>query len=25
MTYCLNPNCTQPKNAPTALICESCG
>ena len=25
MTYCLNPDCPQPKNAPTALICESCG
>jgi serine/threonine-protein kinase len=25
MTYCLNPDCPQPKNAPKALICESCG
>lgn len=25
MTYCLNPDCPQPKNAATALICESCG
>ncbi|CCI30876.1 serine/threonine-protein kinase B [Microcystis aeruginosa NIES-2519] len=25
MTYCLNPNCSQPKNDPTALICASCG
>lgn len=25
MTYCLNPDCPQPKNSPTALICDSCG
>ena len=24
-SYCLNPDCPQPKNAATALICESCG
>jgi serine/threonine-protein kinase len=24
MTYCLNPDCPQPKNSPTALICDSC-
>ena len=25
MIYCVNPSCSQPKNAPTALICENCG
>jgi serine/threonine-protein kinase len=25
MTYCLNPDCPQPKNTPKALICQSCG
>lgn len=25
MSYCVNPSCSQPKNAPTASICENCG
>jgi serine/threonine protein kinase, bacterial len=25
MSYCVNPSCSQPKNAPSALICENCG
>ena len=25
MTYCVNPACFQPKNAPKASICENCG
>jgi len=25
MSYCVNPACSQPKNAPTASICENCG
>jgi serine/threonine-protein kinase len=25
MIYCVNPSCSQPKNAPKALICENCG
>lgn len=25
MTYCINPECTCPKNSPTAKLCESCG
>ncbi|MBE9099626.1 protein kinase domain-containing protein [Vacuolonema iberomarrocanum] len=25
MSYCLNPNCPQPKNLPDARFCETCG
>lgn len=25
MNYCLNPNCTKPKNPSSALVCENCG
>ncbi|GEA26646.1 serine/threonine-protein kinase B [Microcystis aeruginosa NIES-4325] len=25
MSYCVNPSCSQPKNAPTASICQNCG
>lgn len=25
MSYCLNPNCNSPNNAPTVSVCQSCG
>lgn len=25
MSYCLNPNCPQPKNATGAIVCKACG
>ncbi|MEY3300499.1 MAG: hypothetical protein RLZZ597_3759, partial [Cyanobacteriota bacterium] len=25
MSYCINPNCPQPKNPPTSLRCQACG
>jgi serine/threonine-protein kinase len=25
MSYCVNPSCSQPKNAPEAVVCENCG
>ncbi|NER19927.1 MAG: protein kinase [Symploca sp. SIO1B1] len=25
MSYCLNPNCPQPKNSAEALVCKACG
>lgn len=25
MTYCLNPDCPQPKNPPNTQVCEACG
>ncbi|NET55512.1 MAG: protein kinase [Symploca sp. SIO2E6] len=25
MSYCLNPNCPQPKNSPGAQVCKACG
>jgi serine/threonine protein kinase, bacterial len=25
MSYCVNPDCTQPKNLPDAFLCQACG
>jgi serine/threonine protein kinase, bacterial len=25
MSYCLNPNCNSPNNAPTVVVCQACG